>query len=90
MSEPRVQLALSIARNYGGTDGAHHKDWVIDQMVRCLTGCTTVRKSATDYQGIPYEYDALDESDEYKQFVANACAGEDGPDTYTWEAGIAP
>lgn len=28
--------ALEIAKQYGGIDGAHHKDWVIDQMVRAL------------------------------------------------------
>ena len=30
--------ALRIAFSYGGTDGDHHKAWVIDQMVRALTG----------------------------------------------------
>ena len=27
-----------MAVQYGGNDGAHHKDWVIDQMVRALAG----------------------------------------------------
>lgn len=36
--EQRIEDALDIARNYGGIDGAHHKTWVIDQMVRALTG----------------------------------------------------
>lgn len=26
----------------------------------------------------------------YKAFVKEACKGEDGPDTYSWEKGIAP
>lgn len=30
------------------------------------------------------------ESDEYKQLVAEACDGEDGPETYEWDTGIAP
>jgi hypothetical protein len=30
--------ALSIATDYGMFDGAHHKMWVIDQMVRALLG----------------------------------------------------
>jgi hypothetical protein len=34
----KIELALMIASKYGGTDGAHHKAWVIDQMVRVLTG----------------------------------------------------
>lgn len=28
--------ALDIAFKYAGIDGAHHKAWVIDQMVRAL------------------------------------------------------
>jgi hypothetical protein len=34
----RIAAALEVARRYGGVEGAHHKDWVIDQMVRYLTG----------------------------------------------------
>jgi hypothetical protein len=33
--------ALDIANRYGGIDGHHHKAWVIDQMVRALTGTST-------------------------------------------------
>jgi hypothetical protein len=62
----RIQQALDIALEYGGFDGGHHKAWVIDQMVRALTG-----------QG-------------YSLFIKNACDGEDGPNTYTWDEGIAP
>jgi len=66
MSEPQVEEALEIAVRFGGIDGAHHKDWVIDQMVRALTG------------------------DRYEALVAEARDGEDGPETYNWEVGIAP
>jgi hypothetical protein len=65
-SQEKIELALDVAVRYGGTDGAHHKDWVIDQMVRALTG------------------------DEYEGFVTNAKHGEDGPDTYEWNEGMAP
>lgn len=34
----RVREAQEIARDYGSIDGSHHKMWVIDQMVRALTG----------------------------------------------------
>ncbi len=34
----RIQAALDVACRYGGFDGEHHKIWVIDQMVRELTG----------------------------------------------------
>ena len=40
MSEKeKIKKALDIAIRYGGIDGAHHKDWTIDQIVRALTGC---------------------------------------------------
>jgi len=28
--------------------------------------------------------------DQYEQFIREYCAGEDGPDTYLWDEGIAP
>ena len=58
--------ALELALQYGQIDGAHHKAWVIDQMVRALVG------------------------DRYEQIVAHACEGEDGPNTYSWDEGVAP
>lgn len=62
----RIESAIDLAVRWGGTDGAHHKDWVIDQMVRTLAG------------------------DRYDAIVAAAKAGEDGPETYSWNVGIAP
>ena len=61
-----IDKAIKFAVEYGGIDGAHHKDWVIDQMVRMLAG------------------------DNYEQIVKDACDGEDGPQTYVWDIGIAP
>jgi len=66
MSKKRIDKAIEVAVQYGGIDGAHHKTWVIDQMVRALAG------------------------DDYDRIVAEACDGEDGPDTYEWDEGIAP
>ena len=37
-TEQRINAALDVALRYGSIDGAHHKAWVIDQMVRALTG----------------------------------------------------
>jgi hypothetical protein len=37
-SETKITAALDIILRYGGIDGAHHKTWVIDQVVRILTG----------------------------------------------------
>lgn len=39
VANKRIEDALSIAFNFGlFTDGAHHKQWAIDQIVRALLG----------------------------------------------------
>lgn len=76
----RIAKALKYAEN-GVYDGAHHKDWVIDQMVRALTGCPMVPRSAADANGQPYTYEAQGESGEYLKFTRYM--GD-------WEEGIAP
>ena len=85
-----VQLALEYAVRYGGIDGDHHNAWVIDQIVRALTDCPMITASAIDAHGKTYEYETQGESEEYKKLVADACNGEDGEETYSWEVGIAP
>jgi hypothetical protein len=64
---PPVATALTTAIAYGQTDGAHHKAWVIDQMVKAIVG-----------------------EDNYKEFIDLYKDGEDGPETYEWDEGIAP
>ncbi|GGK61671.1 hypothetical protein Sme01_03490 [Sphaerisporangium melleum] len=86
----RIARALKIAVEYGSVDGDHHKAWTIDQMVRALTGCPMVTESAIDCNGDPYEYETQGESEQYRTLVAAACDGEDGPETYGWDEGIAP
>lgn len=36
--DAKLDAALEVAMRFGGIDGDHHKTWVIDQMVRALTG----------------------------------------------------
>ncbi len=62
----RIENTINLVYRWGGTDGAHHKQWLIDQMIRELTG------------------------KDYNVWVRGFCDGEDGPDTYEWEVGIAP
>lgn len=33
----RIETALAVAEECVSIDGAHHKAWVVDQMVRALT-----------------------------------------------------
>ncbi len=79
-TDARVAKALDIAE-YGPIDGEHHKRWVIDQMVRALTGCPMISKSGFDVRGNEYTYEAQGESEEYLRFVH---------ETGGWDEGIAP
>lgn len=90
MSDARITRALNYAVAYGQIAGEHHKTWVIDQMVRALTGCPMVDRQAIDCNGLLYTYQAQGESPEYIQLIADAKSGEDGPETYKWDTGIAP
>jgi hypothetical protein len=65
MSDDRIKEALDVMVRYGGTDGDHHKAWVIDQAVRCLTGCPKVTITKKDCHGTECTFDSLGESDEY-------------------------
>jgi hypothetical protein len=85
----RIAKALYYAE-MGTNDGAHHKMWVIDQMVRALTGCPIVTSIARDWQNQPYKYTAQGESTEYLRWVVEFQVGPDGPETYSWDEGIAP
>jgi hypothetical protein len=33
-----IEKTIKLAIDFNGIDGTHHKDWVIDQMVRILSG----------------------------------------------------
>lgn len=64
--QDKLNSIISLIEQYGGIDGAHHKQWVIDQVIRIIT------------------------TDNYDIWVKDMCDGEDGPDTYEWDTGIAP
>ena len=34
----KIEDAIGLIVQYGGVDGAHHKAWVIDQVLRILAG----------------------------------------------------
>jgi hypothetical protein len=38
VSEQAIKGALEVIERYGGIDGGHHKQWVIDQVARHLLG----------------------------------------------------
>ena len=54
--ESKISAALGIAAQCATIDGGHHKMWVIDQMVRALTG--------DDYAEWIRVYESPDDEDE--------------------------
>jgi hypothetical protein len=89
-SQGRIEKALSIAMQYSGVDDYQHKAWVIDQMVRALTGCPVVTGQMLDTNNKPCIYMYQSKNEEYLKFVTDAKRGEHGEDVYYWEEGIAP
>ena len=57
---------LDLIMQWGGVDGAHHKQWLLNEIVKAIT------------------------RDDYKKWVELYEEGEDGPNTYEWDTGIAP
>jgi hypothetical protein len=80
-----VTKALAFAMLYGTIDGAHHKMWVIDQMVRALTFCPTITKEGIDCYGKSYTFKTFGESEQYKDLVKGM-----EKSGYNWDTGIAP
>lgn len=62
MNDERIQKALDIAWQYAQIDGAWHKMWVIDQMVRALCG------SEEEYENWVEEYETPLSRDEYYEW----------------------
>jgi hypothetical protein len=73
----RIKEALELASN---VDGAHHKQWVIDKMVRVLTG--------DGYDAWVKAYEACD--DECKRYHGPEYGKGDCDEGYSWDEGIAP
>jgi hypothetical protein len=89
-SATRIDRALTYAIRFGGIDCDHHKAWVIDQMIRALTGCPLKMHQATDVNGNPYEYECQVESEEYRKLIDESIRDDDGNVAYTHNVGIPP
>jgi hypothetical protein len=56
-----VNLAARVAMRFGSIDGAHHKHWVIDQMLRAILGAKDYQEWCKRMISIPgYENDPWD------------------------------
>ena len=87
---PQDWAMLWIER-YSGIDGSHHKDWLIDQVARILKGNEDVLKIAKWENGHSEErFSLATPPANYWEWVKAMMDGEDGPDTYSYDFGIAP
>jgi hypothetical protein len=86
-----AEAALTIINLYGQIDGEHHKQWVIDQVARILLGTPVTVVLAKWANGHQEErFRTGEPTVEYAEWVKRAKAGEDGPETYDYDEGIAP
>ena len=83
--------ALYFVGSYGSIDGAHHKDWVLDQVARVLNGTkVTIKLAKWDDGQEEYRINLDEPTKKYHKWVKDLKDGEDGPETYGYDEGIAP
>lgn len=84
---------LYFIETYGQYDGGHHKQWVLDQIVRILKGTAIEIKLAKWSNGLEeYRIRLLEPTEDYKVWVSymrNEQAEDDNL-LYSYDEGIAP
>lgn len=87
-----LDWALEYITRYGGSDGGHHKQWVLDQVARILNGTPVTLKEAkwTNPECSEYRFDTGKPSKKYLEWVKEYENGEDGEHTYSYDEGVAP
>jgi hypothetical protein len=56
--ENRIDQACHLIYNYGGIDGDHHKQWILDQVLKILLGPEDYDLWLENYEGGgQYEWD---------------------------------
>lgn len=86
----RDDFIMMTIEKYGGIYGDHHKAWVIDQIAQIMKGCdieVRIRRwedghTETQFEVIP--------NLRYYNWIKEMKYGEDGPETYEYDQGIAP
>ena len=77
--------AIYFIEKYGGFDGSHHKDWVIDQVSRILKGTPIIKLARWKNGEKEYRIETGKPSQEYKDWVSDILN-----DGYSYEYGISP
>jgi hypothetical protein len=84
-SQNQIKKALEIIEAFGYIPGNNHKTWVIDQILRALTGCPDIAVEGSYPNGEKYNHTKLGESEEYKKWVLDFNSEATDP----WSNGIA-
>ena len=87
--------ALEYIMNYGQIDGGHHKQWVLDQVARILSGTPVIVTKATwkNPDLTEFRYETGEPSKEYLQWVKESKGEYDEEEEeyeYSYDEGIAP
>lgn len=78
--------ALNEIMDAGGIDGGHHKQWLLDRIVRILTEAPMVEHvNYNTASGVPHHYVDYGKGPGYEAWISRF---ED--DDYEWDEGIAP
>lgn len=90
-----ADIAMSFVESYGQIDGAHHKQWVLDQVARALKGSPIINLRKAEWSDIaePEWRWELGESQEYLDWVAAMKGDYDEEEEsyeYDYDEGIAP
>jgi hypothetical protein len=81
---------LYFVGSYGQIDGAHHKQWVLDQVARICNGTSVIISQASWSNGSSEWRITLDEpSQVYTDWVQKMRFDEDGEE-YSYDEGEAP
>lgn len=87
----KEQWAMKYIEMYGQIAGKHHKQWVLDQVARILKGMPIIVKEARWKNGhTEMRFSEGKPTKEYWDWVKEMKAGEDGPETYHYDAGVSP
>jgi hypothetical protein len=85
---------LYFIEKYGQIDGSHHKQWVLDQIVRIIHGCKIEIKLASwDNDENEYRVNIISESKKYKNWVQDMLGKYNEDEQcfdYDYDKGIAP
>jgi len=85
--------AMYFIEYFGQYDGAHHKQWVLDQVARILKGSPiTIDEARWSNGTTEYRVSVGDPSSEYEEWVRDMLGDcdDDGEYEYEYDEGIPP